>query len=139
VETKEMSRWILRIAIVILALADGVLHLALDLVLFKGRLFQSSLSELFLLNFIGFVALVVVFLLSLRWLTERHWVADVVLIGYAAAAVLAWLYSGSPNPFALGYISKAIEIGLVGALLVDLWSAGPRPACLPGHTPNCAR
>jgi hypothetical protein len=123
-----MVRWILRIAIVILALADGVLHLALDVVLFKGRLFQTTLSELFLLNSIGAVVLVVVFLLSLRWLTRWHWVADVVLIGYALAAVVAWLYSGSPNPFELGYISKAVEIGLVGALLVDLWSAGPRPA-----------
>jgi len=134
-----MSRWILRIAIVILALADGVLHLALDVVLYKGRLFQSTLSELFLLNFIGAVVLVAVFLLSLRWHTRWHWVADVVLIGYAAAAVAAWLYSGSPDLLGLGYLSKAIEIGLIGALLVDLWSTGPRPACLPVRTPHRAR
>jgi hypothetical protein len=67
-----MSHWTLRAGIAVLALSDGILHLGLDFALFKGRLFRSTLSELFLLNFIGFVVLGAVFLLSPRWLREKH-------------------------------------------------------------------
>ena len=116
-----MSSLALRISIVFLALSDGLLHLLLDFVLFKGRLFRSTLSEVFLLNFIGFVVLSAVFLLSPCWLRKKHWLVNVVLIGYAAGTVLAWLNSGSPNPMGLGYASKTMEVMLVVALLADLW------------------
>lgn len=128
-----MSHWILRAGIAILALTDGVLHVALDFALFRGRFFQSSLSELFLLNFIGFVVLAAVFLLSPRWLRARCWLVDVVLICYAAAALLAWVQSGGPNPFGLGYVSKVIEVMLIVALLADLWSLAQRPLRQAAH------
>src|SRR5947209_334600 len=122
-----MSSWALRLSIVVLALSDGLVHLLLDFLLFKGRLFRSTLSEAFLLNFIGFVVLSAAFLLSPRWLREKHWLANVVLIGYATGTVLAWLNSGSPNPMGLGYASKAIEVMLVVVLLADLWIVVQRP------------
>jgi hypothetical protein len=121
-----MSHWTLRAGIVTLAWSDGVLHLALDFVLFKGRLFHSTLSELFLLNFIGFVLLGAMVLVGPRWLGGKHWLVDIVLIGYSAGTVLAWLNSGSPNPLGLGYTSKAMEVMLVVALLADLWIAAQR-------------
>ena len=122
-----MSYGALRSGIAALALSDGIVHLALDFALFKGRLFRSTLSELFLLNFIGFVVLSAVFLLSPRWLQEKRWLINVVLIGYAAGTVLAWLNSGGPNPLGLGYTSKALEGTLIIALLADLWIAAQRP------------
>jgi NADH dehydrogenase len=122
-----MSHWILRAGIAILALTDGVLHVALDFALFQGQFFLSSLSELFLLNFLGFVVLAAVFLLSPRWLKARCWLVDVVLICYTAAAVLAWVQAGGPNDLGLGYASKAIEVALIVALLADVWILARRP------------
>src|SRR5512136_283189 len=97
---------ILRIVIVILALADGVLHLLLDFVLFGGRngppagqrptpppggpqpgprlALPLPLNVLFLLNFIGEVVLVLLFWFGPRWLGKRRWLIDVIMIIYAA-------------------------------------------------------
>jgi hypothetical protein len=126
-----------------LALADGVLHLALDFVLFHGTFVGTGsppgpppggapgpgapgpatgapanplllpLNELFLLNFLGYVVLVLVFWLAPRWLGRWRWVVDVALMGYAALGVVAWLEVGRPNPLGLGYLSKGLEIGLI--------------------------
>ena len=93
----------------------------------QGAVFPGSLSELFLLNFIGFVVLTAVFLLSPRWLRARCWLVDVVLICYAAAALLAWVQAGGPNPLGLGYASKVTEVMLIVALLADLWILARRP------------
>ncbi len=140
---------VLRAIIAVLALADGTLHLLLDFVLFRGNFFGSpfpagprpgappgrtgppparglsiplQLNELLLLNFIGAVILVLVFWFSRRWLAERRWIVDVVMIIYAATTFVAWVLFGRPNPMDLGYLSKGIELVLIVALCVDLWS-----------------
>lgn len=87
-----------------------------------GSRFTLSLSQLFLLNFIGEVVLVLVFLFSRRLLGERRWLVDVAMIVYAAATFVAWLIVGAPNPMNLGYLSKGVEIVLIIALLADLWT-----------------
>ncbi len=115
-----MLRQLLPGAIAILALADGVLHLMLDVVLFRGGFFRNTLSVLFLLNAIGFGVLAVAFLVGRRWLGERRWLLDVVLLGYAVATLVAWVWWGAPNPRGLGYASKAIEIVLIVALVAHL-------------------
>ncbi len=147
--TVRENNIILRALIAILALADGVLHFSLDIVLFRGNFFGGGpsgprpgatpgsvappptargnplilpLNELFLLNFIGAVILVLLFWFSRRLLGDRRWLVDVVLILYAAAAFAAWLIIGRPNPMGLGYLSKGIEVVLIVALLVDIWS-----------------
>jgi hypothetical protein len=129
-----------------LALADGVLHFALDFVLFHGTFLGSGspagpppggapgpgapgpatgapanplllpLNELFLLNFLGYVVLVLVFWLAPRWLGTWRWVVDVALMGYAALGIVAWLEMGRPNPLGLGYLSKGLEIALILAV-----------------------
>jgi hypothetical protein len=150
---------ILGIVIPVLALADGVLHFLLDFILFRGNLFGSPfragpppgsapragaapprapanplilpLNELFLLNFVGSVILVALYLLSRRLLGERRWVVDVVLILYAATTFTAWWIFGRPNPMNLGYLSKGIEIVLIVALIADIRSilrSRPAPA-----------
>jgi hypothetical protein len=71
---------------------------------------------LFLLNFLGYVVLVLVFWLAPRWLGTWRWVVDVALMGYATLGIVAWLEMGRPNPLGLGYLSKGLEIGLILAV-----------------------
>ncbi len=158
----QVNQGILRVGIAILALADGTIHLLLDFVLFRGRFFGSPfpagprpgalpgrvapppgprinpfilpLNELFLLNFIGAVILVLLFWFSRRLLGTRRWIIDLALIAYEAATFIGWWMFGRPNPMGLGYLSKGIEIVLVIALLVDLWSIF-RPSRLANRVP----
>jgi len=143
--------WIIPGAITLLAIADGVLHFALDFVLFGGSFigspqmpgpppgppagsaavasgpppgpppmqFPLPLNELFLLNAIGYIALVAVYWTSTGWLTAWRWLVDAVLIVYTALSIAGWVAVGRPNPHGLGYVSKAIEIVLIVLLLKD--------------------
>ena len=120
----------LRIAIVILAIADGLLHLALDFVLFRGNLFGAlpfpspfplPLNRLFVLNFVGYLVLAVAFWYAPRFLGPRRWLVDVVLMVYSVLSVVGWFQVGMPNPRGLGYLSKALEAALIVALAVHAW------------------
>jgi hypothetical protein len=156
--TKLMNDRILRPVVAILALADGVLHFLLDFILYRGNLIGPlvprtppagtvpaqpplparanplilQLNQLFLLNFIGAIILVVLFWLAPRWLGTRRWLMSAVLILYEAAAFIGWIIYGRPNPMGLGYLSKGIEIIVVIVASVDLWSLlRPRAAVNP--------
>jgi hypothetical protein len=140
---------ILPIVISVLALIDGGVHLSLDIVLFRGNFFGRfgpppgaggnppgpppgappgppvplplPLNQLFALNCIGYVLLVVGFWLLYRRLHGWRWWMNVPLIVYVAAVFLGWVDFGMPNPLGLGYLSKAIEIVLMIALLAQTW------------------
>ncbi len=130
---------ILQVAVAILALADGVLHLLLDFIEFPGFFgiahpagpppgappaggnpFILPLGELFLLNFLGEVVLVALFWFGDRWLGKRRWLIDVAMIAFAAAAFIGWWMIGRPNPMGLGYLSKAIEVVLIVSLIAHM-------------------
>jgi hypothetical protein len=132
----------LTVIISLLALADGVLHLSLNFVLFRGNLFGAlgpppgaprppggggppgflvPLNQAFTLNLVGYVVLVLIFLFVGPRLGSWQWIVDVVFILYVATVFLAWLNFGAPNPRGLGYLSKSIEVLLVLALLAHLW------------------
>jgi len=139
---------ILRIGISVLALGDGVLHGLLDIILFGGSRRPPTgggnrppgpppngprpggfrlplflpLNQLFILNLVGEVVLVLLFWLSRRLLGARRWLVDVAMILYASTTFVAWWLFGRPNPMGLGYLSKGMEIVLVIALLVDIWN-----------------
>ncbi len=140
---KFANEKILGIVITILALGDGLLHFVLDYVLFRGTFLGSPfpagprpggatpparpggnplralpLNELFVLNLVGEIVLVVLFWTSRRWLGDRRWLIDVAMMVYAAITFGAWLSFGRPNPMGLGYLSKAIEIVLIVVLFV---------------------
>jgi hypothetical protein len=111
--------------IVILALIDGLVHLSLDLFVFHS--FTRGLtSELFGLNFIGYVVLVIAFLASQRSSLSFHRLVDVVLIIYPLLTLAAWIYftKGRGNPMGLAYISKPAEILLALAAIVYLTQLG---------------
>jgi hypothetical protein len=160
--TDRIRPAILRAIIALFALADGTIHLLLDFVLFRGNFFGNGfrsgpppasvpprtgpppggggspfilpLNELFLLNFVGAVVLVLLFWFSRRMLGGRRWLVDLVLIVYASAAFVAWWIVGRPNPMGLGYLSKSVEIILVISLVADIWSiARPRRIVAPAQ------
>jgi hypothetical protein len=78
------------------------------------------LNELFLLNFIGFVVLVLMLWVVFLWFSRWLWVVDIVMIGYTALAIIGWFRVGKPNPQGLGHLSKGLEIALIAALLIHL-------------------
>jgi hypothetical protein len=121
----------LAVAIVVLALADGVLHLALDVVFsmrFGARFATSSLGILFLVNFVGYVVLTAAFVFGRRRLGGRAWTLDLLIAAYAVGSIGVWLWFGAPNPMGTGYPSKALEVLLVLAAGAHLWRSLRRPA-----------
>jgi hypothetical protein len=138
------NRFILPIIVTLLALGDGLLHLRLIYILFRGRLWGSPsfggpppgaprgkppqaipfislpLNELFLLNCIGFVVLVLLFWLALRQFGGWVWVVDVALIAFTVVSIVGWVRVGKPNPMGYGHLAKGVEIVLIVALLAHL-------------------
>ena len=119
----------LRLLIVLLALADGILHLMLNVVLFRGNFFGPlpfpspfplPMNQLFVLNLVGYVVLAAAFWFGPRLFGERRWIIDVILIIYTAYSVFGWVQIGSPNPQGLGYIAKVLEVLLIIALAIHL-------------------
>ncbi|MCC7105851.1 MAG: hypothetical protein IT307_11970 [Chloroflexi bacterium] len=104
---------VLTVAIVILGLADASLHLWLVFLFFRGNVFATDLSFQFLLNFLGYLALIVLFLCRRRWLGSRAWLANLTFAVYATGAIVLWVQRNTPNPRGLGYPSKAIEVAIV--------------------------
>ncbi|MBX6770176.1 MAG: hypothetical protein IRY83_00460 [Chloroflexi bacterium] len=102
----------LGIIVVILALVDGIVHLLLDLLVMRGITARPPLSELFFLNFVGYIVLIAGFL-ALRQLSLRRLVSAVLVI-YPLVTFVAWLYftHGRGNPLGLAEISKPVEIVL---------------------------
>ena len=133
----------LRLVIILLAIADGLLHLALNWILFRGNFFGAlpfpsplplPLNQLFSLNFVGYVVLAVAFWYAPRFLGRGRWLLDVVLMAYTLLSIVGWVQLGMPNPHGLGYLSKALEITLIGALVIHAWSiiCPDRPVSLAG-------
>lgn len=142
----RFSNLILPVVISVLALADGALHFALDVLLFRGNFFGRlgpppgapsgpppgappgppiplplPLNQMFVLNLVGYVLLVALF-----WfvLTRRPtWLRAIngLMIAYVVIVFLAWAEFGRPNPMGLGYLSKSAEVLLVVALLAQQW------------------
>ncbi len=119
-----MYRYLLSAIVLLLALIDGAIHLGLDVVVFHSHFLQNTLSELFLLNFVGYLALLAVFLRSTHASVAWRRAVDVVMIGYAAVTFVAWISRGEPNPHGLGYVAKAVEALLVVALIVHASTLG---------------
>jgi hypothetical protein len=87
-----------------------------------SSLLGLPLNELFTLNLLGYLALLVLFWLAPRWLGRRRWLVDVALILYTAATIAGWLYLGRPNPRGLGYPATGLEVALLAALVAHLWA-----------------
>lgn len=96
-----------QIGIITLALVTAVIHFALNFP-----------SMLFILNGLGYLALLIALYWPARLLWGHRFQLRWGLIVYTAITILAWLVLGDKH-LALGYITKAVELALIGLLLVE--------------------
>jgi hypothetical protein len=141
-----MRRWVpaLAVLILVLALADGVVHFALDIVLFRGNFFGAlgpppgaappgqggppqmplPLNQLFVLNLVGYIVLAALFWFVGRGAGLWSRVVDAALIVYVVVTFVAWWQFGRPNPQNLGILSKTIEVLLLLAVIAYIALVG---------------
>jgi hypothetical protein len=96
---------LVRIAIVGLTLATGWIHLTLG-------------GMLFTLNGLGYVVAALAMLAPLALAARFRWLIRLGLIGYALAAIVGWYLTG-PR-YDVAYLAKAIEVGLIALLLLEV-------------------
>jgi hypothetical protein len=96
----------IRIGVVVLTLMAAVVHLSL--------LFPDPV---FILNGIGYLALLAALYLPVVRLVPHRRAVRWTLIGYATLTILAWVAIGERTP--LGYSTTAGEVALVLLLLVE--------------------
>jgi hypothetical protein len=113
-DTRPMG--IIVIAIVVLSLTTGYIHLTLG-------------SLLFTLNAIGYAgfALGIIVIATVRHPLVRRfdWMPRAGLAAYTATTIAAYLVIG-PH-FGLGWIAKAVEVAILALLLVDVLRAYGSP------------
>ena len=96
----------LRVGIVLLTLATALIHLQL-----------AFPDPAFILNGLGYLALLAGLYLRFPQLARRRNAVRWTLIGYAALTILLWILFGERTP--VGYTAKTFEVALILLLLVD--------------------
>jgi hypothetical protein len=79
------------------------------------------LPTLFILNFIGYIVLVVALYMPPLQKVQRiiRW----LLIGFTALTIIAWFLIAGSHPDTLGIVDKVIEVALIVLLLIEEWQA----------------
>ena len=101
----------LRAAIVGLTLATAAIHTQLG-------------GLLFTLNAVGYVVFAVALVLP-GPIRRIRWLVRYALIGFTTATILGWVAFGAR--FDLAYLDKAVEIALVGLLVLESWAVDGGP------------
>ena len=97
---------VLRVAIVVLTLSTAYIH--------------STLGELmFLANAAGYLVLALAMIAPLPIASRYRWLVRLVLVLFALATIGGWLMFG--GRYFLGYLAKAIEVGLIVLLGIEMW------------------
>jgi membrane-bound ClpP family serine protease len=104
--TTSLASTALRVGIVLLTLATALIHLQL-----------AFPDPAFILNGLGYLALLAALYLPVPRLARYRNIVRWVLIGFTALTILLWILLGARTP--IGYIDKAIEIALILLLLLD--------------------
>src|SRR5262249_43026751 len=76
------------------------------------------LNQLFIINFAGFVLLVLLFWFGPRLVGLNRRLVDALIALWAIGTALGWADIGRPNPMGLGLIARGIEVVLLIALIV---------------------
>jgi hypothetical protein len=105
----------LRLVIVGLTLTTGYIHSTLG-------------GPLFTLNAIGYAVAAVAMVIPLGIAIRFRWLVRLGLIGYAATAIVAWYLTG-PR-YDIAYLAKAIEVALIGLLVIDFVRHDGNPIAL---------
>ena len=107
-----MSKTTLRWAVIVLGLATGLIHLALNLSFAPDAM-------IFTLNGLGYLAFVALFVFETPITRGREGLFLWAFIAYTAVTIIAYFALNGFTPIAaspLGYATKAIEVLLIGAL-----------------------
>lgn len=96
---------VLRVAIVALTLATAYIHLTLG-------------GPLFTLNAIGYAVGAVAMVVPIAIAVRYRWLVRIALAGYAATTIAGWAID--PIFYSTAYLAKAIEVGLIALLAIDL-------------------
>ncbi len=97
---------VVRAGIVVLTLGTALIHLQLNYP-----------DPVFILNGLGYLALLAALYLPAAPLARHRGAARRVLVGYTALTILLWVLIGARTT--IGYVDKAIEVGLIGLLVVE--------------------
>lgn len=92
---------------VVLALGTAMIPLYLSL----------SGIPMFVLNGLGYLALVAALYLPVPRLARYRSAVRWVLIGYTALTIVPWILVGARTP--IGYVDKVIEVALIALLLIE--------------------
>lgn len=103
---------LLRATIVALTIATGWIHLTLG-------------SMLFTLNGIGYLVAAVAMVAPIGLAIRFRWFIRLGLIAYALTAIVGWYLMG-PR-YDVAYIAKAIEVGLIVLLSIEVWAYDGNP------------
>lgn len=114
-----MKHSTLHAVILVTGLVTAFVHLVLLSVVL------GELSVLFVLNGLGYLALLGAFFWNPPFLAGRRGLLHALFIGYAAVTVLAWIPAGTRGP--VGYLTKLDELILIAALVMHLRSPSEMP------------
>jgi hypothetical protein len=120
-QSNPIARILVSGVIIELTLATALIHLDLG-------------GTLFTLNGLGYLALAAAYALAaarLPALRRYGWLPRIGLAGYAAVTIGAYLVVGPY--FALGWITKGIELAIIGLVIADLTFEYGLPASLAGN------
>jgi len=110
--SSRLAGALLTLVIVELTIATGYVHLTLG-------------GPLFTLNGFGYLALAGAYLIGavapISIVERFSWLPRITLAGYAVVTIGAYLLTGTY--FALGWITKGIEVAIVGLVALDLLRA----------------
>jgi hypothetical protein len=96
---------LLRATIVALTIATGWIHLTLG-------------SLLFSLNGLGYLVAAAAMIAPVALAVRFRWFIRLGLVGYALMAIVGWYLTG-PR-YDVAYLAKAIEIGLIALLAIEI-------------------
>jgi hypothetical protein len=113
-----------------LVLVTGLITGLVHLVLLSVQL--GELSVLFVLNGLGYLALLGGFFWNPPFLAGRRSLMHYLFISYAAVTILAWIPLGSRT--LTGYVTKLDELVLIAALVAHLRSPSEVPAASGGQS-----
>jgi hypothetical protein len=101
----------LRATVLVLTLATAAIHASLGGILFMA-------------NAAGYAVLALA-MVAPGPTTRFRWLIRLALIGFTAATIGGWVAFG-PR-FGLAYLDKAIEVALIGVLLIEQWRSDGGP------------
>lgn len=101
-------RWL---SIVALTLVTAIIHFT--------QYTGAPMTELFLLNGLGYLALLAALVLPLEPLIRARRALLAALIGYAALTILAWM-GMADKALVIGWVDKAIEVVLIALLALEM-------------------